>query len=598
MRNYLRLWLFLKPHAPLLGWAAFCMVLSSLLNGISLGMLVPLVDFVLLNRPVHLPAAVPPAAVHAMEWFQALAPLTRLNVLAAAVTVLFLLKNLVSFFQTVFMDTVALQFLRDIRNGLYRHYQRLSQDFFSGERTGELVSRITYDVSVLQNTITEGLSHLVYQSTQVVVFAMMILAIDRKLAILALLLLPAIGYPIVRIGKVLRKLGVIVQQRMADLNSQLIETLQGMRIVKAFTAEQAEMERFAAINQSYMKANLRTVKRREALAAITEMISMMGGVAVMGVGGRAVLQGQLSPGTVVLFLAALLSLYQPVKKLSRLHSTHQQALTAAKRVLEILDLQPSVREVPNAPALPRFRRELRFENIAFRYPGDESRWVLQGLEFGVRAGEVVAIVGASGAGKSTLVHLLLRFYDAEKGRITLDGTDLRTVSLASLRGQIGLVTQEPFLFHDSVRSNIAFGRPEASLEEVQQAAHAANADLFIHRLPQGYDTPVGDLGYKLSGGERQRIAIARALLKDAPILVLDEATSQLDSESELLVQEALERLMRGRTVLVIAHRFSTIRKADRIVVLDQGRIAEVGRHEQLLEGSALYRRLYELQVAP
>lgn len=597
MRNYLKLRPFLKPHLPLLAWAILCMVLSSMLKGISLTMLVPLVEVVLLNRSVALPAWAPVPIAQAMEWFQGLGALTRLNVLAAGVAMLFLLKNIVFFFQTVLMNGVALRFLRDIRNGLYRHYQKLSQDFFSGERTGELVSRITYDVAVLQNTLTEGLSDLVYETAQVVVFSGIILAIDWRLAFLALLLLPAIGYPIVRIGKILRKLGHIVQERMADLNSRLIETLQGMRIVKAFTAEKAEMDRFAVINQDYTKANLRTVKRREALAALTDMISLLGAIAVLQIGGRAVLEEQIRVGTVILFLAALLSLYQPVKKLSRLHAINQQALSAAKRVIEILEMTPSVWDAPAARDLPRFQREIRFEELWFRYAGEE-RWVLQGVDFSVRAGEVVAIVGASGSGKTTLVHLLLRFYDPGRGRITLDGADLRTARVPSVRGQIGLVTQDPFLFHDSVRTNIAFGRPEASLAEVIRAAQAANAEAFIRRLPAGYDTPVGDLGFKLSGGERQRIAIARALLKDAPILVLDEATSQLDSESERLVQEALDRLMRGRTVLVIAHRFSTIRSADRIVVLDKGRIAQMGRHEELLGGSALYRRLYELQVAP
>ncbi len=596
MNNYRKLLVFLRPHAPLLAWAAFCMVLASLLQGISLGMLVPLVDFVLLNRPPQLPAWMPAPVTAAALSFQQMAPVGKLNVLAVVVVALFLAKNTVLFFQTYLMNDVALRFLRDIRNALFRHYQTLSQDFFSGERTGELVSRITHDVGVLQNTLTEGMTDLFYQTAQVIVFATMIIVIDRRLALMALLLLPAIGYPIVRIGKALRKLGFTAQERMADLNSRLIETLQGMRIVKAFTAEEKEAARFAEINRGYYKANIRTVKRREALAGITDMISMLGGIIVLQIGGRAVMQGEISPGTVVLFLAALLSLSQPVKKLSRLHSINQQAMTAAQRVVGILSIQPSVKETPGAVDLPRFRNEIGFEEIWFRYSPD--RWVLEGVDFRIRSGEVVAVVGSSGAGKSTLVNLLLRFYDPAKGRITLDGADIRTGSLSSLRRQIGLVTQEPFLFHDSIRSNIAFSRPEASLEEVIEAGKTANADDFIRRLSKGYDTPVGDLGNKLSGGERQRIAIARAVLKNAPILVLDEATSQLDSESELLVQEALERLMQGRTVLVIAHRFSTIRKADRIVVLDQGRIAQIGRHEELLEASALYRRLHDLQVAP
>lgn len=603
MNNYRRLWPYLRPHFPLLMWAAACMTCSSLLKGISLGLLVPLVDFVLLNRPPAFPAWIPAPAVSVAVGFQGLSPVARLNTLAMAVILLFALKNVVLYFQTYLMNDVSLRFLRDIRNGLYRHYQRLSQDFFSGERTGELVSRITHDVAVIQNTITEGFTDLVYQTAQVAVFMGLLFSIDWKLTLAALLLLPAIGLPVVRIGKALRKLGFAVQERMADLNSRLIETLQGIRIIKAFTAERVEQARFAAINQEYYKASIRTVKRREALAGITEMISMAGGLVVLQMGGRAVLQGTISPGTVVFFLAALLSLFEPIKRLSRLHSINQQALTAAKRVAEILRTEPSVQEVPGAADLPRFSREIRFEEVRFRYPpagpvaGDE-RWVLQGVDLGVRAGEVVAIVGSSGSGKTTMVNLLLRLYDPSSGRITVDGQELRSVTLESLRRQIGLVTQDPFLFHDSIRANIAFGRPEASFEEVVAVASAANADGFIRQLPAGYDAQVGDLGAKLSGGERQRLAIARALLKDPPILVLDEATSQLDSESEHLVQEALDRLMKGRTVFVIGHRLSTIRNASRIVLLDQGRIAETGRHEDLIKGSPLYRRLYELQVAP
>ncbi len=621
MKIYTKLLPFLKPHVGLLGVAAFCMLVSSLFKGVSLGMLVPLVDIVLLNRTVQLPPWVPGPVVGWIERFQAVDPAQRLHLLAIAMVVLFLLKNLVLFYQTYLMNDVSARFLRDVRNALYRQYHRLSLDFFSGERTGELVSRITYDVSVLQNTITEGITDLVYQTAQVAVFLGIVFSIQWKLAFVTLLLLPALGYPIVRIGKALRKLGFQVQDRMADLNSRLIETLQGIRVVKAFSAEEKEGARFAAINQQYYKANVKTVKRREALAGITDLISMAGGLIVLEVGGRAVLNGQLSPGTIVFFLAALLSLYQPVKRLSRLHSVNQQALTAAKRVVETLEIQPSVREEPGAFDLPGFKGEIRFEEVWFQYrpasqapsstfltapaaSPEKSRasargsFVLQGVDLTVRRGEVVAIAGSSGSGKTTLVNLLPRFYDPARGRVSIDGLDLRKVTLLSLRNQIGLVTQEPFLFHDTIRNNIAFGKPTASLEEVVRAAQAANADGFIRRLPQGYDTAVGELGARLSGGERQRIAIARALLKDPPILILDEATSQLDSESEALVQEALDRLMRGRTVFIISHRLSTIRNVDRIVVLDQGRATRSGRHQELMEASSVYRRLYELQVAP
>lgn len=612
MKIYWKLWSYLKPHGGLLLLAVVCMLTATLFSGVSLSMLVPLVDIVLLNRSVQLPSWVPAPLVSVAQAFQEMAPLLRLHLMALGVALLFLLKNLAIFGKTTLMNDVALRFLRDLRNALYRHYQKLSLDFFSGERTGSLVSRITYDVSVLQNTLTEGITDLVYQSAQVLLFLSILIAIDWRLAGIALLLLPAIGVPIVRIGKALRKLSLVVQQGMADINSRLIETLQGIRIIKAFTAEEKEAARFAWVNQAYTKANVKTVKRREALAAVTDLISMAGGLIVLEIGGRAVLKEQLSPGTVVFFLGALLSLYQPVKKLSRLHSLNQQAIIAARRVVEILDTQPSVEEPPQAWDLPAFKREVRFEEVWFRYlpagasaqaglpagqaGDDDDRWILQGVNLTVRRGETVAIVAASGAGKTTLVNLIPRFYDPTKGRVTIDGVDVKSVTLDSLRRQVGLVTQDPFLFHDTVRANIAFGVPEASEEQVIRAAQAANAHFFIQRLPKGYQTPVGELGARLSGGERQRIAIARALLKDPPILILDEATSQLDAESEAFVQEALDRLMENRTVFVIAHRLSTIRNVDRIVVLDQGRVVETGRHEELLAGSPVYRRLYELQV--
>ena len=594
MKNYLKLWPYLKTHLGLLGWASICMVASSILQGVSLAMLVPLLEVVVYKRTLALPGWLPDSLVAVANWFQAQSAPAQLYWIIAAVVVLSILKSTFLYLQTVLMSDVAMRFLRDIREGLYRHYQKLSVDFFSGERTGELVSRITYDVAVLHNSLTEGITDAIYQTSQVVVFAGMALILDWKLSLITFLLLPAMGYPIIRIGKMLRKLSSMVQERMADMNVHLIEAFQGVRIIKSNTAEARAADRFVRINRDYYKANLRTVKRQEALGAITELVGTGGALVVLAIGGRSVLSGELNFGQFALFLASLVSLTRPFKRLGRLHSINEQALSAANRVAETLEIRPSVEDRPGAAPLPPFRHEIRYEEVWFRY---EDRFVLQGVDLAVSKGEVVAIVGSSGAGKTTLVNLLLRFYDPTRGRVTMDGRDLRDASLGSLRSRIGLVTQEPFLFHGSIRANISFARPEASEEEVVRAAQAANADGFIRRLPSGYDTPVGELGIKLSGGERQRIAIARALLKDPPILVLDEATSQLDSESETLVQEALERLMKGRTVFVIAHRFSTIRNADRIVVLDKGRIAEAGRHEELLAGSPLYRRLYELQIA-
>jgi subfamily B ATP-binding cassette protein MsbA len=593
MRDALKLFRFMKPHLTLLFMATGTMLASSVLRGVSLWMIVPLIDVVVLNRPLLLPSWVPEPIPSWVAWFQTLSPITRLTVLVMGVAVLLFIKSVVFFFQTYWMNDVSLRFLRDLREALYRHYQQFSHDFFSKERTGEMVARITHDVVVLQNSVTEGITDLVYHTAQTVVYSAIVLAIDWKLGLAALLLIPAIGYPVVRVGRMLRKLSFQAQERMADLSARLIETLQGIRIVKAFTAEAKEAERFAQLNQAYYKSYAKMVKRREALAALTELIGTVGVLAILMVSGRAVLKSQMTLGTVGLFLAALLALQQPIRKLTRLHSVFQQAFAAARRVNEVFETEPSVQESPQAFDLPRFQREIRFEDVWFRY---EDRFVLKGIQLTVPSGEIVAIVGPSGSGKTTLTSLLLRFYDPTKGRVTLDGFDIRQVRLTSLRSQIGLVTQDPFLFHDTIYANIAFGRPGASWDEVVRAAQMANADGFIRQLPNGYETSIGDFGGKLSGGERQRIAIARAILKDPPILILDEATSQLDSESERLVQEALDRIMHGRTVFLIAHRLSTLRKAHRIVVLDQGQIVQMGRHEQLIESAGLYRRLYELQV--
>ena len=602
MRNYRELLPYLRPHLPGLLLAGLCMFASSAFNVAQLGTLVPVVDVILRGQTVVLPPGTPAFAADWVARFQGQPPLTQLVWVGVFLIVMFLLKNITVFFQTVLMNATALRFLRDIRSGLYRKYQQLSLQFFGGERTGELVSRVTYDVAVLQNAITEGMANLVYQAAQLLFLLGTLLWVSWKLTLFSLILFPLIGYPVVRIGKVLRKLGFAVQERMADLSAHLVQTLEGIRIIKAFTAEEQEARRFDHVNNEFTKANIRTVKRQEALGGLTEVIGVAGVMAFVAVGARAVfIEQTMTPGMLVLFMAAMVSLLPAFKKISKIYGIHQQALSAAKRVTGILGTPPSVPESAGGAALPRFEREIRFEGVGFHYPavrvGEPERPVLTGIDLTVRAGEVVALVGSSGAGKTTLLNLLPRFYDPTAGRILLDGADLRTVSLDSLRRQVALVTQDPFLFHATIRENISFGSGAASEGKVAAAAQAANADPFIRRLPAGYDTVVGERGARLSGGGRQRVSIARAILKDAPILLLDEPTSQLDSESEALVQEALDRLMAGRTVFVISHRLSTIRSADRIIVLEGGRIAAEGTHDDLLKRSPLYRRLYELQVA-
>ena len=586
---------YLKPHWPRFALACLCMALAQLFNGASLGMLVPLVDRVLAHAPIPIRPGWPVEIQHLAAWLNGLAPVVVLRGVAVIGLAALGIKATFGFFQNYLMNDVALRVLRDIRNALYRHLMGLSLDYFTETRAGALVSRVTYDVSVIQNSLTEGLADFVQQLIQVGIMTTVLFTLDWKLACGALVLFPAIAFPIVRLGKILRKIGVTVQERMAEINSTLIESFAGVGVIKAFLLERLKTDTFQQQNLAYYKANVRAVKRMAGLGAITEVVGTTGGLVVLVFGAERVMTGQLSPGLFTLFIASLASLVSPFKRLSRIYSVNQQAMGAAQRVLEVLHTEPTVRETPGVAPLPRFSQTLQFDQVSFKYPSSEG-WVLRDLSCEVRRGEFVAIVGPSGAGKTTLVNLLPRFYDPLEGHVRLDGVDVREGTLRSLREQIGIVTQETFLFHDSIRANIAFGKEGATSAELEAAARAANAHDFILRMPQGYETVIGERGLKLSGGERQRVAIARALLRNPAILILDEATSQLDAESERLVQEALERLTQGRTAFVIAHRLSTVRRADRILVLDRGRIVETGRHEALIaRPDGLYRRLCELQ---
>jgi subfamily B ATP-binding cassette protein MsbA len=392
----------------------------------------------------------------------------------------------------------------------------------------------------------------------------------------------------------LRKLSHRSQEKMADINSLLYETIIGTRIVKAFNMEGYEIKKFAQANHDYYRISMKSIKRILIVSPVTEFLGCLAGITVFFWGGREVISGKLSFGVFGLFLGALLSLIRPFKKISQVHSVNQQAVAASTRIHEVLDTLPSVSEKKDARQFSGFAGTITYDDVWFSY-GENG--ILMGIKLQIKKGEMVAIVGPSGAGKSTLLDLLPRFYDPKKGRILIDGVDIRESSLRSLRQLIGIVTQETILFNDTIKANIAYGMAETSQKEIEHAAILAHAHDFIKNLPQGYDTLIGDRGTKLSGGERQRIAIARALLKDPPILILDEATSQLDTQSERIVQEALDTLIHGRTVLVIAHRLSTVRNAQRIIVLEAGRIAEEGRHEELLNKGGLYSRLYRLQEA-
>jgi subfamily B ATP-binding cassette protein MsbA len=593
MRDYLKLLKFIKPYKGRFFLAIVCMAFSALFDGISLAMIVPLSDKVLTNKQIVISTPLPAFLQAFVDAINRTPPIRMLYYMAIAVATLFLLKGIFAFFQAYLMSGIGQRIIRDIRSKLYTKFQSLSLDFFTHKRGGELISRVTNDVKLVENAVSYGSTDLVYQGLQVVLFTFLVFFIHAKLALVTVVLLPVISLPIIKVGKVLRRLSRQSQEKMADINSLLYETIIGTRIVKAFNMEKYEIEKFGKFNSAYFKLSMKSIKRSLILSPVTEFLGCLAGVFVFVWGGREVIAGQISFGVFGLFLGSLLSLVRPFKKLSRVNALNQQAVAASMRIHEVLETSPSVREEPGARELAGFKQTIVFEDVYFNYAAQE---ILKGINLKVRPGEILAIVGPSGTGKSTLVDLIPRFYDPQKGRILIDGIDVREVTLESLRRQIGIVTQDTILFNDTIKANIAYGNPKAEKDQIMQAAILANAHSFIERLPLGYDTVIGDRGMKLSGGERQRIAIARALMKNPPILILDEATSQLDTESERTVQEALERLMQGRTVFVIAHRLSTVKNAHNIIVLEGGRIIEQGTSSELLIKGGLYKRLCMLQA--
>lgn len=592
MRDYLRLLKFIKPYLGLFSLAGLCMIFSTLFDGVSLAMIVPLADKVLTNKKIIIPTKLPTNLASFIDNLNNIEPLVLLNYMAIGILLLFVLKGLFGFLQSYLMSDIGQRVTRDIRSKLYCHLQGLSLDYFTYKRGGELISRITNDVRIVENAVSYGSTDLVYQSLQVILFIFLIFFIHARLALISLVLLPLISFPIIRVGRALRKLSHRSQEKMADINSLLYETILGVRIVKAFNMEDCEINKFNQSNRDYYRISMKSIKRTLLLSPATEFLGAVAGIFVFFWGGREVIAGEISFGVFGLFLGSLLSLIRPFKKLSQVNSLNQQAAAASIRIHEVLETTPTVVEKQKPKELTDFRNSIVFEDVWFNY-GNQR--ILKEINLEVKRGEILAIVGPSGIGKTTLVDLIPRFYDPIKGRILIDGVDIREFSLKSLRQQIGVVTQETILFNDTIRANIAYGNPDASQDQIDKAAIGAYASDFIKHLPSGYQTIIGDRGMKLSGGERQRIAIARALLKNPPILILDEATSQLDLESERVVQEALNRLMQGRTVFVVAHRLSTVRNAHRIVVLDDGRIVEEGSHDSLINKGALYKRLYQLQ---
>lgn len=592
MKLYLRLLKFVKPHGWIFFLALLCMMVSTLFNGVSLGMLIPLSDRILTDQEIIVGTDLPVFLDNFIQIINSMESIKLLNIIAIGILVLVFLKGIFLFIQNVLMNDISQRVMRDIRDEIYKKFQMLSLSYFSENKSGMLVSRITYDVMVIKDAISQGLSDLLYQSFQVILFLFIIFFVHSRLAFISIVLFPLIVIPIVKIGRALRKFSASAQENMGQLNSTIYESISGVRIVKAFSMEDYEIGKFKKYNSQLYKIAMKLTKRMHALSPITEFLGAIGAAGVLFIGGREVICGRLSSGIFIFFLGALLSLIKPINRLCRVHGTNQRALAAADRIFEILDTKSKVIESPTPKILKCVKKNIELEKVWFGY---NSKFVLKDINLNIKVGQVVAIVGPTGVGKTTLVNLIPRFYDPSRGKVKIDGEDIRKFSLKSLREKIGMVTQETILFNDTVKTNIKYGSLEASESEIIKAAQIANAHQFITNLPLGYETVVGDRGFKLSGGEKQRLAIARTILKNPSILILDEATSQLDTQSEILIQQALDQLIQNRTVIAIAHRLSTIMRADKIVVLDKGKIIEVGKHKDLIENGGLYKKLYELQ---
>jgi len=567
---YRRLWVYMRPYWwPHFSLAVVCMLLFSATNGIMPFLIRHIFDDVFTNKDTY-----------------------ALQVLPGVIIATFLLRGLVGFGSTYLSEYVGQRIIADMRNQLNDHIQHMSLSFFNRTPTGTIVSRITNDVAMVRAALTDAVASVLKDASSLIILVGVAFYEDWLLSLIAFVVFPASVLPIIRLSKRLRSFSKRGQASMGNLTMLLQETIQGNRVVKAFGMQEYEKQRFAEENDRLFRLSMKGTRIRAFTNPMMEILAAFGIAGVVWYGGYSVIVGGRTQGAFLAFLTALFLLYDPFKGLAKTNTAIQQALGAAERVIELLDIAPDVEDRPGARHLGAIRQAVRFEHVGFSYDHEP---VLRDINLEIRRGEVIALVGMSGGGKSTMADLIPRFYDVPEGCISIDGVDIRDYTLASLRAQVAIVTQHTFLFNDTVRNNIAYGDITKDMDAIVAAARAAHAHDFIMELPHGYDTVIGELGVKLSGGQRQRLAIARALLKNAPLLVLDEATSALDNESERLVQSALETLMHNRTTLVIAHRLSTIRRADRIVVVVRGRIVEQGTHEELLALNAEYRKLYDLQ---
>lgn len=572
MDRYKQLLAFIKPYKMRLALGVVCMIVAALGYLVVPWLIRNVVDGVLQNKDLGL-----------------------LTLIVIAILIIFLIRGFATYGQNYMMAYVGQRVVIDIRETLFKHLQRLDQAYFDTRKTGVIMSNITSDVGALQQAIVDNLISFMTEGVTLVGSLVFMFYLDWKLSLLTLIIVPVVLGLTNVFGKRLRSAGHEVQGRTADITAFLQEVISGARVIRSFARESFEFKRFEKENKNNFDAAMKATKLTAIMGPMVEFSAAIAVVVILWYGGYSVVQGYITAGSLIAFLIYAINLANPVKRLTQVYGNIQKALAAGDRVIDILETQPHVKELPTAKTMDHVKGEVHFDNVQFSY--DAENLALKGVTLHVKPGETVAIVGPSGAGKSTIANLLPRFYDVTGGSIRIDGMDIREATFTSLRENIGLVPQDTMLFNASVRDNILYGRLDATEEEVLAAAKAANAIEFIEKLPQGFDTMVGERGNSLSGGQRQRIAIARAILKNPSILILDEATSALDTESEKIVQEALERLMKGRTALVIAHRLSTVQHADHIVVLQQGSVVEEGTHDELLALQGLYSHLYTVQFS-
>lgn len=570
MKIYVRLLQYIKPYIPRLVLAIICILMAAGANLYVPWILKEVIDKVLTDKDM-----------------------AKLNTIAGGIVVIYLLRGIFFYGQTYLMSFIGQKVIIDIRQDVYRHLQRLSMSYYEKRQTGTIMSYITNDVAALQGALVESAIELFTEGMTLIGSIVAMFYLDWKLALLTFTTMPLVAQTMSIFGKKLRKSSTVMQDRAADITSVLQEAISAVRVIKSFVREDYEIERFGKENEHNLRAQMKTAQLMATLTPVIEFLAAAGITVIIWFGGRQVIDGQLTAGALIAFLMYAVNLSNPVKRLSRVYAKIQQALAAAERVFDVLDTEPEIKDEPGAVVLPPVKGRVTFNNVTFEYKPGEP--VLKNVDLDAAPGQMIAIVGPSGAGKTTIANLVPRFYDPVEGHIDIDGYDVKKVTLASLREQIGIVPQETVLFNGTVYENILYGDLQATQEQVVAAAKAANAHNFIMAMPEGYETQIGERGSKLSGGQRQRVAIARAILKNPAVLILDEATSALDTESEQLVQEALDKLMIGRTSFVIAHRLSTVQRADIILVMERGRIVERGTHEELLKLNGLYSKLHQVQ---